>query len=157
MTVDRHDPIAFGYIDAGRGERRNQEGIPTIAVINSFDAVLAVLNLEIRSQQPGGRGGARVDIAAAKPVVAHLHLANHLHQQLIQIFAALYEGQQRFVAGADGVPCQSVHVGVVEILLLHPPGLIENLPPFLTRIDQHFHIAHIDRLRLDFLIGIRNF
>src|SRR5580692_8928865 len=51
-------------------------------------------------------------------------------------------------------PIEAVHVRVVEELLLHAPGLVEDLMPLLTRIDQHPETAEIHRLRLELLVGV---
>ena len=101
----------------------------------SVDPVLVVLYLEVRAEETHVRGPFAVDIAAADAVVPDLQLADHLDQQFVQVLAALHELEQRLVARAHRAPVEAMHVRVVEVLLLHAPGLVEDLVPFLARID----------------------
>ncbi len=88
--------------------------------------------------------------------MSDLHLADHLDQQLVQVLAALHELEQRLVAGAHRAPIQAVHFRIVEELLFHAPGFIEDLMPLLARIDQHPKTAEIERLGIELLVGIRD-
>ena len=96
-----------------------------------------VLYLEVRAEETDVRGSFAVDIAAADAVMADLQLADHLDQQFVQVLAALHVLEQRLVARPHGLPIEAMHVRVVEVLLLHAPGLLEDLVPFLARIDVH--------------------
>ena len=84
--------------------------------------------------------------------MAHLQLRDHLHDQRADVLAPPGVGQQRPVLLVYRVPVQAVQVGGIEEFLLHPPGFVEDLRPFLGRVNEHLHARQVQRLGLH-LVG----
>ena len=55
-AVDREDVVADAHVDARRGERRAQVGIPALVVVDLRDPVSAVLDREVGAEQAAGHG-----------------------------------------------------------------------------------------------------
>src|SRR6185437_7785878 len=125
-------------------------------VINLLDPIQALLELEVGAQQPDGRGALLVNVTTAGAVMADLHLADHLDQQLAQILPPQHVFQQRFVARPYRPPVEALHVWIVEIRLFHTPDFVEDLVPFLARIDQHAQPAELNRLGVELFARIRD-
>ncbi len=140
----------------GARERSDEIGIPAIAVIDLLDSIEIPFQLEVRAEQTDAGGAFVLEVSAADPIVADLNFSDHFDQQVIEVFPALHERQQRLVARPDRLPIEAVHIRIVEILLLHTPGLFENLTPLLARIDEHPEPGKIDGLGIQFLCGIRD-
>ncbi len=95
-----------------------------------------------------------MDVAAADTVVPDLHLADHFDQQFGQVLTTLHVFQQWLVTRAHRAPVEAMHVGVVEIGLLHPPDLVEDLLPFLVWIDEHPQSIQFNGLGVELLGGV---
>src|SRR5690348_12104961 len=66
--------------------------------------------------------------------------------------------QERRVLLVHGLPIRAVHLGVVEVIALRPPGFLEDLGPLRARIDEHLELADVERALTDFarLVGSDN-
>ena len=56
-------------------------------------------------------------------------------------------GQEHGVLFLHGGPVRAVHVRIVEVVAVDPPGLIVDLTPLRSRIDPHFHVGDGEPVR----------
>jgi len=57
--------------------------------------------------------------------------------------------QETAVGRLERRPVGAVHVGIVEVVPIDPPGLVEDLRPFLAGLDTDAQAGRVERLGLD--------
>ena len=66
-----------------------------------------------------------------------VQLPDHLHDHVVQLIRIGDVGQQRLISLFGGRPINAMHPPVVEPVLHHAPGLLEDLPALGRRIHLH--------------------
>src|ERR1019366_10505353 len=59
------------------------------------------------------------------------------HDDVVKLFGIGDVSEQRFVGVFGRGPVRAVHLGVVETVLHHPPGFLEDLLAFGGQVDFH--------------------
>ena len=77
--------------------------------------------------------------AAGDAGVRGVHLADHFHDQVVQLFGIGDVRQHGLVLVLGRGPVDAVHFGIVEAVLHHAPGFFENLAALGGDIDLHPH------------------
>ena len=77
--------------------------------------------------------------AAGNAGVRGVHIADHLHDQVVQFLAIGDVRQHGLVLVLGRGPVHAVHFGIVEAVLHHAPGFFEDLLALRRDIDFHAH------------------
>ena len=135
LAVDRHDEAA----------RRNLHVLlvgRTLA-LHLIDFVVA--GSRVRRHAEAGvarlhalrRDFTRKQSAARNAGVGGVQLADHFHDQVMQLFGVGHVFQHRLVFVLRRRPVYAVHFGIVEAILHHAPGFFENLLALSLPVNHH--------------------
>ena len=136
-AVDREDVIADRDVDAGRGQRRAQLGIPALGVVDLRDLVPAAVDREVRAEQAADGRRHLGHVAAAHVRVTDRDLGAHVVEQVVQIGAMIHVRQELAVHLLHLRPVGAVRVRHVEVVALVAPALVEDLLELFLRLEIH--------------------
>ncbi len=147
LAVDADDDFAFLDKGLGTGERRRLIGQIGVVDVDVLDDVAA--GFLVAPQNGAERGdvdvvGRLARVSAADEGVQRGELADHLRDNVVQFVAvgdAIDEGQ---IAVAHGGPIDALHVAVVEVVALQPPGIEKEAAELFARIGGEGPVREID-------------
>src|SRR6185295_2493972 len=82
--------------------------------------------------------------------MAHCKLTADHGDEIPKVGSMTYVGQQRLVLLVNCLPIRAMHLRVVEVLTLDPPGFTVDLRPFSTWINLHFQLGNVERTITNF-------
>ena len=144
LAINSQDKVAVARFVARFVQGCFYKWIPGLPCVHPRNAIAAILNGQIGAEQADLDLFRLVNITAAGAVVTHLQFGDHFHHQRVEILAPPDMLYQRAVLVVHGLPVEAMHVIGVEIFLLHTPGLVKYLYPFLARIHQHLHATELE-------------
>jgi len=143
-AVDGQEVVAFAHADAHRGQGR----LHIVGPVGHAADLPETVALARRVQLVVGAEQAHRDLlglallgAAAHVGVRRVELADELAEDVHHVLAAGGPLQERQVARVHGGPVEPVHARLVEEVALHPPRLVEDLPPFGPRVDPDLQVG----------------
>ncbi len=139
VAVDGEQVVAFLDADARRGERAGLVR-PRLAGVDLGEAVAAVGDLVIRTEEADGDLIDVGRVAAAGVRVADGHLAAHHVKHVVEVGPVLGRFEPRAIPFVDGVPIRAVEVFDVQEVALVAPRLAEDLCPLGLRVDARLQV-----------------
>ena len=157
LTASRYSPAL--HVHARLGQRRAQLRGPVQAAVDLLEAVAAVLDLVVGAEQAArarssARGGTSPPATWLWPTASSLgiHWMTRFRSPRVR-----QVGQERARTSSriafQSTPCMS---GVVEVVAVDAPGLVEDLRPLGARIDLHLDRVGRRSCRRRRLISLRS-